>query len=88
LEVIWRLENLDQRVLSMEITQTSEGFLLLQSTTCWRTNEPVSCCARGAVFWAESEARVQVAPSGMMKRRKVGLSMFALLFGLSLIARC
>src|ERR1700730_16370238 len=53
--------------------QTSEGFLLLQSTTCWRTNiEPVSRWARGAVFWADSEAKVQIAPSGMMKKRKDG----------------
>src|SRR5437588_6415228 len=60
---------------SWEITQTSEGFLLLQSITCCRTSiEPVSCWARGAAFWLDSEARVQIAPSGMMKKRKVGFS--------------
>jgi hypothetical protein len=59
----------------VEITQTSLGFLLLQSITCWRTSiEPVSCWARGAGFWLESEARVQIAPSGMMKKRKEGFS--------------
>jgi hypothetical protein len=36
--------------------------------------EPVSCWARGAAFWLESEARVQIAPSGIMKKRKVGFS--------------
>jgi hypothetical protein len=47
--------------------------LLLQSTTCWRTNiEPESRWARGAVFWLDSEAKVQIAPSGMMKKRKDG----------------
>jgi hypothetical protein len=74
---LW-LEKLFQRAgasLSEEITQTSEGFLLLQSITCWRTSiEPVSCWARGAAFWLESEARVQIAPSGMIKKRKVGFS--------------
>ncbi|MEA2836801.1 MAG: hypothetical protein QOD89_1351 [Bradyrhizobium sp.] len=30
----WWLENLYQRAASLEITQTSEGFLLLQSITC------------------------------------------------------
>jgi hypothetical protein len=65
-----------------EITQTSLGFLLLQSTTCSRTNiVPVSRWARGAVFWADSEARVQIAPSGIMKKRKEGFSMLVLLFG-------
>jgi hypothetical protein len=34
----------------------------------------VSCWARGAAFWLESEARVQIAPSGIMKKRKVGFS--------------
>jgi hypothetical protein len=69
--------------LSEEITQTSDGFLVLQSTTCWRTNiEPESRWARGAVFWADSEAKVQSAPSGMMKKRKDGFSMFSLLSGL------
>jgi hypothetical protein len=62
--------------LSKEITQTSEGFLLLQSTTCWRTNDPESRWVRGVVFWADSEAKVQIAPSGMMKKRKDGFSIF------------
>jgi hypothetical protein len=31
------------------------------------------------VFWADSEANVQIAPSGMMKKRKDGFSMFSLL---------
>jgi hypothetical protein len=31
------------------------------------------------VFWADSEARVQTAPSGMMKKRKDGFSIFSLL---------
>jgi hypothetical protein len=26
------------------------------------------------VFWADSEAKVQIAPSGMMKKRRVGFS--------------
>jgi len=73
-----RLEKLGQR-----ITQTSLGFWFVQSTTCWRTNiEPESRWARGAAFWADSEARVQIAPSGMMKKRKDGFSMFSLLSGL------
>jgi hypothetical protein len=56
--------------------------LLLQSTTCSRTNiEPVSRWARGAVFWADNEAKVQTAPSGIMKRRKEGFSIFVLLSG-------
>ena len=52
LEALGRLEglvekkNLGQRALvslSKEITQTSDGLLLLQSTTCWRTKvEPES----------------------------------------------
>src|SRR5664279_1200387 len=63
------------------MTQTSVEFLALQSTPCWRTNiEPESRCTRGAVFWADSEARVQIAPSGMMKKRKDGLIIFELLF--------
>src|SRR3954449_7013098 len=77
----WRylvVRKLGQRAVvspSWEITQTSEGFLLLQSITCWRTSiEPVSCWARGAAFWLDSEARVQIAPRGMMKKRKVGFS--------------
>src|SRR3954467_7377617 len=77
----WRylvVRKTDQRAVvspSVEITQTSEGFLLLQSITCWRTSiEPVSCWARGAAFWVDSEARVQIAPSGMMKKRKEGFS--------------
>src|SRR4051794_34332214 len=77
----WRylvVRKTDQRAVvspSWEITQTSEGFLLLQSITCCRTSiEPVSCWARGAAFWLDSEARVQIAPSGMMKKRKVGFS--------------
>ena len=80
-----RLEKLGQRALVSllkEITQTSEGFLLLQSTTCSRTNiVPVSRWARGAVFWADSEAKVQTAPSGIMKKRKEGFSMLVLPFG-------
>jgi hypothetical protein len=56
--------------------------LVLQSTTCSRTTiEPASRWARGETFWADSEARVQTAPSGIMKKRKDGFSMFALLFG-------
>jgi hypothetical protein len=35
----------------------------------------------GRDVWADSEARVQTAPSGIMKRRKDGFSMFGLLFG-------
>jgi hypothetical protein len=98
LEVTWEVEDrsvedwsrrkseqkLVQRVVSLsgEITQTSEGFLVLQSITCSRTSiEPVSRWARGAVFWADSEARVQTAPSGIMKARKDGFSMLTLLFG-------
>jgi hypothetical protein len=34
-------------------------------------------------FWADSEAKVQIAPSGMMKKRKDGFSIFELLFFLS-----
>ena len=64
------------------ITQTSVGLLLLQSTTCSRTNvEPASRWARGLTFWADSEAKVATAPSGIMKRRKEGFSMFSLLSG-------
>jgi hypothetical protein len=33
------------------------------------------------MFWADNEARVATAPSGIMKKRKDGFSMFALLFG-------
>src|SRR3981189_3008861 len=67
---------------SFGITQTSTALLVLQSTTCSRTIiEPVSRGARGETFWADSEARVATAPSGIMKRRKDGFSMFALLFG-------
>jgi hypothetical protein len=56
--------------------------VVLQSTTCSRTTiKPVSRWARGETFWADSEARVQTAPSGIMKKRKDGFSMFALLFG-------
>jgi hypothetical protein len=55
---------------------------VLQSTTCSRTIvEPASRWARGETFWADNEAKVQTAPSGIMKRRKDGFSMFALLFG-------
>jgi hypothetical protein len=36
---------------------------------------------RGAAFWADSEAKVQIAPSGMMKKRKDGLVIFSLLCG-------
>jgi hypothetical protein len=79
LEVVWELkigrrkyrrsENSVQRM-----TQISLGLLLLQSTTCSCTGiEPRSRWARGVVFWADSEARVQIAPSGMMKKRKDGL---------------
>jgi hypothetical protein len=43
--------------------------LLLQSITCWCTNiEPESRWARGVTFWLDSEARVQIAPSGMMEK--------------------
>ena len=38
--------------------------------------------ARGAAFGADSEARVQIAPSGMMKKRNDGFSIFELLFSL------
>jgi hypothetical protein len=51
------------------------GFLLLQSTTCWRTCiglEPRWAC--GAVFWADNEAKVQIAPSGMIRKRNDGFS--------------
>jgi hypothetical protein len=58
------------------ITQTSLGFRLLQSTTCSRTDIPESRWARGAVFWADSEAMVQIAPSGMMKKRNDGFVIF------------
>ena len=59
------------------MTQTSVGLLVLQSTTCWCTGvKPVSRWARGAAFWAESEAKVQIAPSGMMKKRKDGFVIF------------
>jgi len=70
-------EALTQRITvspSIGITQTSAGRVWLQSTTCPRTGiapEPRDC---GAVFWAESEASVQIAPSGMMKLRKLGLN--------------
>jgi hypothetical protein len=33
------------------------------------------------MFWLDSEASVATAPSGMMKKRKEGFSMFVLLFG-------
>src|SRR5256885_15525078 len=66
LEVLGR--KLYQRALvslSKEITQSSLGFLLLQPTTCWRTNVgPESRWARGLAFWADSEAKVQIAPRG------------------------
>jgi hypothetical protein len=78
------LEEEIQRVvsLSLEITQTSVGLLALQSTACSRTSiVPASRWARGVVFWADKEARVQTAPSGMTKKRKDGFSMFSLLFG-------
>jgi hypothetical protein len=72
-----RLEKDAQR-----ITQTSLGFLLLQSITCWCTGvKPWSRWARGAVVWADSEARVQIAPSGMMKKRRDGFVIFSLLCG-------
>ena len=44
-------------------------------------NDHRSCIVLGETFWADSEARVQTAPSGIMKKRKDGFSMFALLFG-------
>src|SRR3954452_11092517 len=88
----WRylvVRKLGQRAVvspSWEITQTSEGFLLLQSITCWRTSiEPVSCWARGAAFWLDSEARVQIAPSGIIKKRKVGFSIAVVPVGVSLM---
>jgi hypothetical protein len=56
------------------IRQTSLGLLLLQSTTCSCTGiEPWSRWPRGAAFWADREAKVQIAPSGIMKKRKDGL---------------
>jgi len=62
------------------------ALLVLQSTTCSRTTiELESRWARGLTFWADSEARVQMAPSGMMKKRKDGFSIFALLFGVVLL---
>jgi hypothetical protein len=64
------------RKLVQRITQTSLGFLLLQSTICSRTDIPESCWARGTGFWADNEARVQIAPSGMMKKRKDGFVTF------------
>jgi hypothetical protein len=68
--------------ISYLMTQTSETFRVLQSTTCSRTViEPASRCARGAMFWLDREASVATAPSGMMKKRKDGFSMFVLLFG-------
>jgi hypothetical protein len=33
------------------------------------------------MFWEDNEARVATAPSGIMKKRKDGFSIFALLFG-------
>ena len=81
LEVTWevRTSKLVQRHL---ITQTSVTLLELQSTTCSRTSvEPVSRWARGLTFWADKEARVATAPSGMMKKRNEGFSMFSLLSG-------
>jgi hypothetical protein len=82
---VWKLEDwlalkLVQRRYLM--TQTSETFRMLQSTTCSRTGlEPVSRSARGAMFWLDSEASVATAPSGMMKKRKEGFNIFVLLFG-------
>jgi hypothetical protein len=79
LEVIWEVKIGRQKYRRSEnsvqrITQTSLRLLLLQSTTCSCTSiEPRSRCARGAVFWVDREARVQIAPSGMMKKRKGGL---------------
>src|SRR5712671_3328709 len=68
--------------ISYLMTQTSETCRVLQSTTCSRTViEPVSRCARGAMFWLDSEASVATAPSGMMKKRNEGFSMFVVLFG-------
>jgi hypothetical protein len=64
------------------ITQISVGLFVLQSTTCSRTGiEPWSRWARGAAFCADNEAKVQIAPSGMMKKRKDGLTIFSLLCG-------
>ena len=40
--------------------------------------------ARGTVFWADSEASVQIAPSGMMKKRKDGFIIFEPLFCIAL----
>jgi hypothetical protein len=92
LEVTWELEDLvveedlvvwkPVQSASFGITQISAVLLVLQSITCSRTTMvPASRWARGATFWADSEARVATAPIGMMKRRKDGFSMFALLFG-------
>ncbi|WMT75579.1 hypothetical protein [Bradyrhizobium sp. Ash2021] len=76
--VVWKLV---QRA-PLGITQTSAALLVLQSITCSRTTiEPASRWARGAMFWADNEASVATAPSGIMKKRKDGFSMFALLFG-------
>jgi hypothetical protein len=67
------------------ITQISVGLFVLQSTTCSRTViEPWSRWARGAAFWADNEAKVQIAPSGMMKKRKDGLAIFSLLCGVGI----
>jgi hypothetical protein len=71
---IGRSKSLADKNSAQRITQTSLGLLLLQSTTCSCTGiEPWSRWARGAVFWVDREARVQIAPSGMMKKRKDSL---------------
>ena len=50
--------------LPQEITQTSEGDMALQSTTCSRTIiVPLSRWARGAAFWADSVAKVEKGTS-------------------------
>jgi hypothetical protein len=90
LEVTWEEELIGWKYWSLtkpvqRITQTSLKFLLLQSTTCWCTNMPEARWARGAVFWADSEARVQIAPSGMMKTRNDGFVIFSLLFGVGVL---
>jgi hypothetical protein len=64
------------------ITQTSAALLALQSTTCSRTNiVPTSRWVRGETFWLDSDAMVATAPSGMMKKRKDGFTIFVVLFG-------
>jgi hypothetical protein len=37
------------------------------------------------MFWADRVAKVATAPSGTMKKRKDGFSMFAFLFGVALV---